>query len=321
MEQIKKFKPEIIWFDCLKEDLLKNILKEIKSVKCLIGWVGSAITRFDIWKNFNIIFSCANESVEYFKKNNLNSFHINHAFDPRILEKLTNSTQKIDLSFTGQVVMDDDRFHLKRAELLNELAKSVNIKVFSPIKNKYSFLFSFKIFIRRRVYNIYCLLKKIGLKDNFLKKIPKIKNVFIWKEKPDYPKKISANLKRSLKKPVFGIEMFQMTKNSKVTLNIHANSSPRFASNMRLFEASGVGSCLLTDWKENINDLYEDGKEIVTYKSLEDCLEKVKWLLGNEKERNKIASAGQKRTLKDHTFAQRASEIHEIIMKELKKKK
>ena len=51
-----------------------------------MGWVGSAIAKSEIWKNFNIIFSCAKESVEYLKKNNLNSFHINHAFDPGFLK-------------------------------------------------------------------------------------------------------------------------------------------------------------------------------------------------------------------------------------------
>ena len=65
--------------------------------------------------------------------------------------------------------------------------------------------------------------------------------------------------------------------------------------------------------------MYEENKEVVTYKSLEECLEKVKWLLGNEIKRNRIALAGQKRTLKEHTFVQRAAQIHDIIKKELKR--
>jgi len=57
----------------------------------------------------------------------------------------------------------------------------------------------------------------------------------------------------------------------------------------------------------------------VTYKSEEDCIEKVNWLLSHPNELKQIAAAGQKRTLRDHTFEKRAEELHEIISKELSK--
>jgi ABC-type dipeptide/oligopeptide/nickel transport system ATPase subunit len=43
------------------------------------------------------------------------------------------------------------------------------------------------------------------------------------------------------------------------------------------------------------------------------CIEKVKWLLENDDACQAIANAGQKRTLKDHTFAQRAIQLDKII--------
>jgi spore maturation protein CgeB len=86
---------------------------------------------------------------------------------------------------------------------------------------------------------------------------------------------------------------------------------------MRLFEATGVGTCLLTDWKDNLPKLFEPEKEVVTYKSVEECIEKVKWLLDHPQEREAIAKAGQARTLKDHTFAQRAIQLDEIIKRQL----
>ena len=85
---------------------------------------------------------------------------------------------------------------------------------------------------------------------------------------------------------------------------------------MRLFEVTGVGTCLLTDWKKNIGELFEPDKEIVTYSSLEECSEKVKWLRNNPKACKEIAEAGQARCLRDHTFAQRVLELDEIIRKE-----
>ncbi|MFN6031973.1 MAG: glycosyltransferase [Dolichospermum sp.] len=41
----------------------------------------------------------------------------------------------------------------------------------------------------------------------------------------------------------------------------------------------------------------------------------VLWLLDHPQEREAIAKAGQARTLKDHTFAQRAIQLDEIIRK------
>ena len=80
-------------------------------------------------------------------------------------------------------------------------------------------------------------------------------------------------------------------------MNIHIGVAGDYAGNMRIFEVTGVGSCLLTDNKKNMSDLFEPGKEVVVYDSPEDCIAKVKWLLENENERKKIAGSGQKKTL------------------------
>jgi len=80
-----------------------------------------------------------------------------------------------------------------------------------------------------------------------------------------------------------------------------------------LFEATGVGACLLTDWRENLSDLFEPDKEVLTYRSAAECVEKVNYILEHEDERLSIAAAGQLRTLREHTFDNRAARIDEII--------
>ena len=82
---------------------------------------------------------------------------------------------------------------------------------------------------------------------------------------------------------------------------------------MRMFEATGVGTCLLTDAGTNINELFEVGKEVVVYSSVDEAGEKVRYLLDNEKERKDIARAGHQRTLKEHTFSNRCQLIDEVI--------
>jgi spore maturation protein CgeB len=84
---------------------------------------------------------------------------------------------------------------------------------------------------------------------------------------------------------------------------------------MRLFEATGMGSCLVTDWKTNLKNLFQPEIEVVTYKSSEECIEKVHYLLDHDKERRAIATAGQKRTLRDHTILVRVKQIDDLIQK------
>jgi spore maturation protein CgeB len=107
--------------------------------------------------------------------------------------------------------------------------------------------------------------------------------------------------------------MYKVLNSTAITLNNHIDFAGNEAANMRLFEATGAGSCLLTDWKENLNDIFEIDKEVVCYKSKEECLEKAKWLLSNKVFCQEIAHAGRERTLRDHTFEKRAFEIDRYI--------
>jgi len=90
---------------------------------------------------------------------------------------------------------------------------------------------------------------------------------------------------------------------------------------MRLFETTGLGSCLLTDNKRNLNELFDTNTEIVVYDNIEDCVAKVRWLIEHEEERKQIAHSGQQRTLKCHSIEARCKSIIEIVKKELKTKK
>ena len=87
---------------------------------------------------------------------------------------------------------------------------------------------------------------------------------------------------------------------------------------MRLFEATGVGSCLLTDWKENLSDFFIPDVEVVTYRSSQEATEKVKFLLEHPEQRRAIALAGQRRTLSEHTYKQRAQQLDALIQSLIK---
>jgi spore maturation protein CgeB len=102
-----------------------------------------------------------------------------------------------------------------------------------------------------------------------------------------------------------------------LTLNDHGDIPP-YANNCRLFEATGVGTLLVTDWKKNLHEMFEPGKEVVSYHTPEECIEKIQYYLEHEDEREEIARAGQQRTLRDHTYYQRMQELVDIVQKYLK---
>jgi hypothetical protein len=114
--------------------------------------------------------------------------------------------------------------------------------------------------------------------------------------------------------PLWGIDMFRMLRRSKLTLNRHIDVVGPSAVNMRMFEATGVGTCLVTDWKENLGDFFEVGTEVVAYRSTEECADLIDYYARHDKERERIARAGQLRCLREHTFERRARRLAEILL-------
>ena len=111
---------------------------------------------------------------------------------------------------------------------------------------------------------------------------------------------------------VWGAEMYKTLARSKITFNRHLKHSERFANNMRLFEATGMGSLLLTDNKSNISDFFRINHEIIVYSSVEEAADVVRYFLDNPEEAESIARAGQQRTLSEHCYDHRMPELKRI---------
>jgi spore maturation protein CgeB len=116
---------------------------------------------------------------------------------------------------------------------------------------------------------------------------------------------------------VYGLDMYRTLRASDITFNIHTNGAFGDVGNMRMYEATGVGTCLLTDTGSNMSDLYEPDREVVTYKSYPELLEKLRYLQEHPAERQKIAEAGRQRTLRDHTIRRRVEHIDDLVQRKL----
>ena len=116
---------------------------------------------------------------------------------------------------------------------------------------------------------------------------------------------------------VWGKDMFALLASSKITINRHIDVAENNANNMRLFEATGCGALLITDYKNNLDDLFVIGTEIVAYRSAEECAALINYYLVHSDEAEIIARAGQKRTLRDHTYSLRMEQTSEILARHI----
>ncbi len=84
--------------------------------------------------------------------------------------------------------------------------------------------------------------------------------------------------------------------------------------NMRVFESLGCNKLLLTEDVPDLHRHFEDGKHLVTYRTVDEAVEKARYYLSHETERKAIAEAGYQEFLGKHTYMHRAREILKICI-------
>lgn len=129
----------------------------------------------------------------------------------------------------------------------------------------------------------------------------------------------SSPVRKRHRGEVWGVDMYRALARSRITLNRHINVAENYANNMRLYEATGVGTLLLTDRKDNLGDLFEVGKEVIAYSSASEAAELIRHYLAHPDEAQAIARAGQARTLREHTYKHRMAELVPILEKHLQR--
>lgn len=113
--------------------------------------------------------------------------------------------------------------------------------------------------------------------------------------------------------PAWGLDMYRALRGSRITLNHHIDVAGPDANNMRLFEATAMGALLITDSKRNLHDLFEPGREVVTYRDADECVERIGHYLRHDAERTAIAEAGQRRTTREHSYQRRMPQLLALI--------
>jgi len=87
---------------------------------------------------------------------------------------------------------------------------------------------------------------------------------------------------------------------------------PPYSISPRVYEIMAAGGFLLTSKRPEIDDLFVDGEDLVTFEDAKDCAEKILEYLDREEERKRIAENGQKK-IEKHTYVNRMERMLEII--------
>jgi len=282
-EQIKAFKPHIciLYSPEVYNTAFINRLKELDRSIIIGGYDGMDRQNISLYEGYDFVITCSEYISKYYEGKGMDTFVMRFGFDPEILNKTIRREKRYQTSFTGSVFpgVHDDRF-----DLLSYLGRKTTITIGSDYG-----------------YSPNGLLSRRVLRQ--IKSLPFIRI-------PDYLRLYRHNVG-----PLFGLEMFQFLRDSAVSLNMHGDRI-QFAANIRLFEATGIGSCLLTDWKENISELFEPEKEILTYHTKEEALDKVRFCIKKPSYSETIAKNGQRRTLTEYSYDRIVPEVIQFVKQE-----
>jgi spore maturation protein CgeB len=96
-------------------------------------------------------------------------------------------------------------------------------------------------------------------------------------------------------------------------LNICRASMARygFSPPTRVFEAAGAAACLITDAWEGVEQFFEPGEEILVANDGDEVARHVRELTAERA--REIGAAAYRRVLADHTYAQRARQVEEVL--------
>ena len=309
LAQVKAFQPDVLFLEDLyvcDGDFRAQVRDECKRPVKIIGWRAALTEDYGVLKDLDLVLTCAPVFIEAMARHGIKAELMSHAFEPSILDKVGPAASPLDFTFIGIIALTSG-FHGQRYRMVERLMETTPLEMWGEI-----------IAPAVRTGNGNLITRWTGRANGAIErvlgerlKLPGIGRATSANTQPEDP--IKQRQPEKFHESVFGLDNFRLLGRSRLTFNCHIDCAESSAGNARLFEATGMGACLITDWKTNLPQLFEPDTEVVTYRSIEECIEKVKYLLDHEPQRQRIAAAGQKRTLRDHTYVKRAAQLDEII--------
>ncbi len=123
---------------------------------------------------------------------------------------------------------------------------------------------------------------------------------------------MSHKLKKSIHhQAIWGKELHTVLQQSKIILNITRSTfyGVETGLNLRIFETLASGGFLLTDYCDELNELFTIGEHIESYRDAEELKDKVNYYLQHEEKRKKISLKGYEHFQKNFTWKARMKEL------------
>jgi spore maturation protein CgeB len=96
-------------------------------------------------------------------------------------------------------------------------------------------------------------------------------------------------------------ERTRLHQRAKIGFNVHWNNHG--LGNQRLYYLPANGVMQICDSQQYLGRVFEVGKEVETYRSADELIEKIRYYLAHDDEREKIALRGYGRTMKEYRFS------------------
>ena len=115
----------------------------------------------------------------------------------------------------------------------------------------------------------------------------------------------------TFRKPLFTNNKADTFRSSAIVLNFNHPYDVN-STNQRLYEATCAGGLVLTNFVDNIDNLFTTGEEILTFSNYEELLEQIQYFLVNSSEAEVIANNGRRRAFDSHQITTRLRHVLEI---------
>lgn len=271
-----------------------QVIRQISSMGIqTVNWFSNASYQFhlieEIAPTFDYCLSPEIHRLDYYRRVGANPIHCQMAANPRVYKPYPVA-QDYDVTFVGQAYGD------RTDHILHLLNSGIYVRVWGPGWRAPDPPRSLGKRLRRQLGRI----KRTVLRQHVVQ--------------PVYP--VPAT---QCGGPLSDEEMIKMYSRSKINLGFskagdtHLKETPIKQMRLRDFEVPMSGGFYMTEWWYELEDFLEPGKEIVCYRSKEDLVDKVKYYLAHDSEREKIRMAGYRRAVSDHTWQNRFTEVFRTI--------
>ena len=313
IREICNYDPDFIFV--FSPHYYRNIIKPIKEHVSIntkfVAWYGANQgDEKEIFSNYDLVLTNSKILRNRLLELDINSEILYHSFEPSIYKEIHDKNKgkhrKNSLVFTGTLGLQNPD-HTERNNYLEKLSAMVPVDLFSDDipyrKTKKHLLIETRHKISKN------LSKKFGNHTP-----DRLKSWADKSNQPHFPPTTPNHIVRSLSKAVYGRDMLEKLFEYTICFNNHNRVTGDSACNMRLFEATGMGCCLLSDHKSDIHSIFEPDKEVITYKTPSEAIDKAKYLLDNLKTAQEIAKAGQQKTFLERTTQKQVDHLVYYLM-------